>query len=845
METIAVDDLLARLRAEVGAEATPATLRAAFDRLLPMQVQAPAHADSVAKQQNVELVAIRAFINHLPLAISWFDADLNLLACNQQYKNMLNFPEEMFASGQANFTRFIRFNAERGEYGAGDPEEITQNIVALVQTNQAHVFERVRPDGTVLEIRGMPMPGGGFVTIYTDITAHKKAEQAAIRNATYLRAVIAQLPQGLTVIDENLNIVLWNRLWESNCGARPGFLYDGVTFEEAVRHLAEMGEYGGGDAAAIDEQVNMRVALAKQFQPHCFRRTRPGGKVIEIEGRTMSIDGKIAGFITMYNDITDRLAMDDLKQAKEAAEAANQMKSEFLALISHEIRTPLAGVIGMLKLVQRDLSLQAETRNLICRGEDSAQSLLAIINDLLDFSKIEAGKLSLENIDFSLPELVQDLLAMFSTHASAKHLQWHTQLAKDLPTYVLGDPIRLRQILVNLIGNAFKFTEHGGVSLQINMLKREHGMSYVRFSVEDSGIGIASDAVGRIFEKFEQADNATTRRFGGTGLGLAISRQLVELMGGKIVVQSQLGQGSVFYFELPFADGVARLRARHQVQAPHSHKLQVLCADDFVTNQIIIRMLLEEMGHEVTIVDSGEAALAAAARQHFDLILMDGRMPGMDGVTASRLIRAGGHTDLQVRDKDIYIIAVTANASESDRKFYLQAGMDDFLSKPIDEAKLHRQLSTVIERQLQRGIPLAPRILACRSELDAMFAMPINPESLGNGVGELKPLESETSQYFNAPAMHLEHDILRQMRTAFLQDVREKLVLLEQALIARNADDTGRMLHSMRGSLVYLDGTESLQRLCSQLEPEADAANWEVVEKCMPQLRQLLASCIN
>lgn len=852
---INVAEVLATLQRTLGEQTDAASLQRALQAVSASYCAQESETPTVEKpdvmlfsQYGSGLTLLRHLINCLPVAVSWFDADLNMLACNKLYKEMLGFPDSLFTDGQPSYERFIRFNAERGEYGEGDPGEITAEIIARAKSAQQHVFERVRPNGMVLEVRGTPMPEGGFLSLYSDITAHKRAEQAALRSETYLRAVIAQLPQGLTVIDENLNIVLWNRLWETNCGARPGFLYDGVTFEAAVRHLAEMGEYGGGDAHAIDEQVAMRVELAKQFQPHCFRRTRPGGQVIEIEGRQMQIEGKTAGFITMYNDVTDRLAIDDLKAAKEAAEAANRLKSEFLALISHEIRTPLSGVIGMLKFALRDSLLQAETRQLIERGQDSAQSLLAIINDLLDFSKIEAGKLSLDNIDFSLTETARDVFAMFSAQALAKEITFCMKLDPQLPAYVLGDPVRLRQVLINLIGNAFKFTQQGEVSVHVQLLAHESGENSLRFAVQDSGIGIAPEAVGRIFEKFEQADTSTTRKFGGTGLGLSICRQLVELMGGRIGVNSQLGQGSEFYFEIRLPDGQMQQKDVEKA-APlqaHSHQLNVLCADDFATNQIILRMLVEEMGHVVSVVDSGDAAVAAVAREHFDVILMDGRMPGMDGPTASRLIRSGGTAEMPVLDENIYIIAVTANASEDDRQFYLHAGMNDFLPKPIDEHLLHQQLASVINYQLRRGIQLKERVFASSLELDAMFGVQLTetaqtvPQNMTSCSVGAHQGNSQNTANLRAQHKHIETEMLRGMRDSFLNDILEKMVLLEKAFAERRADDCGRYIHSVRGSVVYIQDTQAIQNLCLLLEPEADAGNWPMLIAKLPVLQEMV-----
>ncbi|MDB5756032.1 MAG: histidine kinase, partial [Massilia sp.] len=369
-----------------------------------------------------------------------------------------------------------------------------------------------------------------------------------------------------------------------------------------------------------------------------------------------------------------------LRLAKQRAEDATRQKSEFLANMSHEMRTPLAGVIGMLGFALRDVRLHDATREQVLRGQANAQSLLAIINDLLDFSKIEAGKLSIENIDFSLGATLENVFCLFEEQAAAHSVGFDIELAPDLPRFVVGDPTRLRQVLVNLVGNAFKFTNRGAVGVRVERLAGDParpGINMIRFSVHDSGIGIASEAQARLFHKFEQADSTTTRRYGGTGLGLAICRQLVELMGGAIGVDSEEGVGSCFSFVLPLADGVAPVQAPQVPRAPHSHRLKVLCAEDFPTNQIIIRMMLEELGHQADIADNGVLALAACARTRYDLVLMDGRMPELDGEGAARLIRAGGPPGAPVQDRDLMIIALTANASQEDRARYLACGMDD------------------------------------------------------------------------------------------------------------------------------------------------------------------------
>jgi ligand-binding sensor domain-containing protein/signal transduction histidine kinase/CheY-like chemotaxis protein len=520
-----------------------------------------------------------------------------------------------------------------------------------------------------------------------------------------------------------------------------------------------------------------------------------------------------------------------LRLAKQRAEDAARQKSEFLANMSHEMRTPLAGVIGMLGFALRDHQLKDGTREQILRGQANAQSLLSIINDLLDFSKIEAGKLTIENIDFALDATIENVVSLFEEQAQERSLDFAIDLAPGLPRFVVGDPTRLRQVLVNLVGNAFKFTNRGSVRLRVERRARDQvaaGPNMIRFSVEDTGIGIAPGALPRLFQKFEQADSTTTRRYGGTGLGLAICRQLVELMGGWIGVDSVEGQGSTFTFVLPLPDGVQPPQEARAPREPHTHKLRVLCAEDFPTNQIIIRTVLEDLGHEVDIAENGRVAVAACARKRYDLVLMDGRMPEMDGATATGLIRAGGEPGQPVLDPEVMIVALTANASDEDRARYLACGMDGFLSKPVDEERLHFKLGLAIERQLARGVPLPPLAPPAHpapstAELDEMFGVFTGPAPL-------------------AEAAHGSHDVANlnaRMRAAFAADLPRRRAQLLEALARQDGAACALLLHGLRGSAGYL-GESTLTQLCAQLEAAADAGDWPVVRDGQRRLDKLL-----
>jgi signal transduction histidine kinase/ligand-binding sensor domain-containing protein/CheY-like chemotaxis protein/HPt (histidine-containing phosphotransfer) domain-containing protein len=531
-----------------------------------------------------------------------------------------------------------------------------------------------------------------------------------------------------------------------------------------------------------------------------------------------------------------------LRLAKQRAEDATRQKSEFLANMSHEMRTPLAGVIGMLGFALRDRQLADSTREQVLRGQANAQSLLSIINDLLDFSKIEAGKLTVENIDFALDATIENVVSLFEEQAAGHGVGFAIELLGDLPRFVVGDPTRLRQVLVNLVGNAFKFTNAGMVTVRVERRPEDQvesaqgaggGQNMIRFSVHDTGIGIAAEALPRLFQKFEQADSTTTRRYGGTGLGLAICRQLVELMQGWIGVESEEGVGSTFTFVLPLADGAQPPVVAHAPREPHTHRLKVLCAEDFPTNQIIIRMMLDEMGHEVDIADNGTLAVAACGRTRYDLILMDGRMPEMDGATATRLIRAGGPLDAPVLDQHLMIVALTANASEEDRSRYLASGMDAFLTKPIDEAALHFQVSRAIERQLQRGIELQPMSAApdppvpSTAELDAMFGVFTGPA----------PLAVAAARNAGRRA----GDLKGRMRAAFAADVPKRRAELGEAVAHQDRDAAGRILHGLRGSAGYL-GEAELHQLCGELELVADDGDWDALEAGVLRLFRLLGT---
>jgi PAS domain S-box-containing protein len=440
-----------------------------------------------------------------------------------------------------------------------------------------------------------------------------------------------------------------------------------------------------------------------------FRLIWPDGSVHWLHAKGKAIftpEGKIARVAGVNIDITEQKVLEvalmeaDQKKnqliiSEKAAVQASEIKSVFFANMSHEIRTPINGVMGVAGLLI-DTELNEEQKSYVEMIRGSADLLLALVNDILDLSKVEAGKIELENISFALHQVTSEIENTMVLSAHKKGLSFRKKISSDIPPILLGDPTRLKQVMINLINNAIKFTAEGGVTVEAFVGSVSAEKVEVIFEISDTGIGLSDEGIGRMFQAFSQADTSTTRKYGGTGLGLSICKKLVELMGGKIGVRSQLGKGSTFWFRIPFQPGKALPLPEKMSIGKNSAgpKLRILIAEDNSVNQLLAIRILEKFGHTAIAVANGREAISAVEREKFDLILMDCQMPEMDGYEATRLIRAGkaGKTC------DIPIIAMTANALAGDREKCLDAGMDDYVSKPMKPKDLLDAIAKVQER---------------------------------------------------------------------------------------------------------------------------------------------------
>ena len=560
----------------------------------------------------------------------------------------------------------------------------------------------IKKDGSIVEasvsisvLKDIEGNVTGAIGIIRDITSQKLAERKLIESENKTRIILDNSAAAITLTDEKEHIISWNKFTEQLLGMKKPDLY--------MRPVSFL--YPKDEWKKIRSEDIRKIGSRHHLETKIIRKD---GKIIDIDlsvNVLKDTSGNIVGSVGIMQDITERKqAQQILLKAKLAAEEASSAKTLFLANMSHEVRTPMNAIIGMIDMTL-DTSLTEEQIDNLRTAKDAAGNLLHLLNDILDLSRVEAGKINLENIEFNIRNVIHSVSKGLTVLARNKNLELIDNVDAQVPEILIGDPTRLRQIIINLVNNAIKFTHKGTIEVSANRATEASDEVTIIFSVTDTGIGIAKEKLGSIFEVFTQADDSTTRRYGGTGLGLAISKRLVEMMKGRIWVESEPFKGSTFYFTANFkvakkSPAIAAVGTAQDMAAaggiPNLQNLRILVAEDNLVNQKIAVRLLEKRGWKVEVAQNGQEAIERINKDNFDLIFMDLQMPVLDGLEATRLIRE----EEKQTGKHITIVAMTARAMIEDEQKCLQVGMDGYIAKPIDPIKVFETVENLFTKRM-------------------------------------------------------------------------------------------------------------------------------------------------
>lgn len=638
---------------------------------------------------------LRRFAEYTPAAVAMVDRDLKLLLVSRRWRDVFGLIER--ALGEHTLTDYFPALAQDDDW---------RDVIIRCLNGETIVGDAVpfpRKDGETMWLRWEIRPwfegnddeslGAGVAGLFVfvdDVTGEMKTQQELRRQRDLAMQIMQTMGQGLTAVnaDEVFEYV------------NPAFAEIlGLEIDEIVGRRPE-------EFVVADDLPRLRsaerVRRMGQISTYELRLRRHDGRevLVLITGVPRIEAGKYNGAVTVVTDLSERQQAEQaLADARAQALEANRLKSEFLAMMSHEIRTPMNGVIGMTELLM-STPLNEEQREYAEIVLDEANSLLRIVNDILDFSKIEAGKLVLDINDFDLGRAVTSVVQLLSTRAQEKGVALYAMLGSTVPRMVRGDVVRLRQVLINLVGNALKFIETGHVTIRAGLEQRDGDDLIVRFRVQDTGIGIAPEVLETLFEAFTQADRSTTRRYGGTGLGLAISKRLVVLMGGEIGAESTPGEGSTFWFTVRFGAPLGERPVREELGAVAvgtRWRGRVLLVEDDSMAQAVVTAQLRQLGVACEVVEDGQVAVRQIVEEghQYDLVLMDLKLPMMDGLTAARVIRLAERE----RGQRHPIVAVTSSVAPLNREQCIAAGIDDFITKPVQLATLAGVLEAWLPQQ--------------------------------------------------------------------------------------------------------------------------------------------------
>ena len=638
------------------------------------------------KQLARESGLLEATLENMHQGILVVDETNRIAIYNMRAVEMLNIPEA-FLAAKPRSEDVIAYQTAQGEF-IGAPETIKARILPRVIGETANVYERTRPNGQILEIRTVPFAKGGVVRTYKDITDWKQIERELSNRERQFRL----LAENATDIIARLNFDGILLYMSPSCQSILGYSSTDMRGKRIMDYMFP------DDIKPTQAQFAAMIASRSKATRHIeYRFRHKDGHWIWLEANPKLIldaSGHPLEFVDVVRDITDRKALEaDSILARQEAETAAQVQAQFLATMSHELRTPLNSIIGFSGIVLDRSDLAPDVRRQIGLIQTASDTLLTVVNDVLDFSKIQEGKLDLALVDFDVRRLVDDVIAIVRGSATAKGLEIDVFVDDRIAQRLVGDDQRIRQVLFNFLNNAIKFTHHGRIAFEATLVMSDTAANHIRLSVSDTGIGIPDNKIGRLFQRFSQVDGSTSREYGGSGLGLAICKRLIEMMGGTIGVDSQPGHGSTFWANIALQTA-SDDNADHKISQSYLTQFKsarLLLAEDVDVNREIATAILQAIGYNVDAVTDGAEAVAAVQSSHYDLILMDIQMPGMDGMAATKLIR-----ELPNPYCHIPIIAMTANVLPSQIEQFLAAGMDGHLGKPFKR----EQAGTVIDRFL-------------------------------------------------------------------------------------------------------------------------------------------------